>query len=40
MIRTGDDWSLEADFAPPDFLTHEEGREVYLATLPDAIVEP
>ncbi len=39
MARTGDDWSLEAHWPPPDFLTHEEGREAYLRTLPEAIVE-
>ena len=40
MTRTGDDWSLEADFPPPEFVTHERGREIYLETLPDAILEP
>jgi arylsulfatase A-like enzyme len=41
MKETGDDWDLEADFPPPDFLTHEDA-DVYLEkeVLQKAIVKP
>ena len=40
MARTGDDWSLRAPWPRADFVTHERGKEIYLETLPRAIVEP
>ena len=40
MRRTGDDWGVEAVFPPPDFQTHEQGREYAQQLLSRAIVEP
>lgn len=40
MRRTGDDWGTEAVYPPPDFQTHEEGREYARRLLERAVVEP
>jgi len=40
MVRTGDDWELEAKFPPPSFLTHEAGAKRCQELLASAIVEP
>ena len=40
MHATGDDWSIEASFPPPDFQTHAEGRRRVPELLRRAIVEP
>ncbi|MFC1718138.1 sulfatase [Candidatus Poribacteria bacterium] len=40
MERTDDDWSIEAVFPPPDFQTHQEGREYAKELLSKAIIEP
>ena len=39
MQATGDKWEMHADFPPPDFLTHEEGkRYIDDVLMPSAIV--
>ena len=40
MRLTDDDWAIEAQWPPPNFLTHAQGRQAYLDDLPAAIVEP
>jgi hypothetical protein len=40
MQHTGDDWRIEAVFPPPDFQTHEQGREYARWLFSRAIVEP
>jgi arylsulfatase A-like enzyme len=39
MQATNDDWSAEAVFPPPGFLTHEEKTEKQKSLLEDAVVE-
>ena len=39
MEETGDDWDLNAEFPPPNFMTHEEGAENAKRVLQEAIVE-
>jgi arylsulfatase A-like enzyme len=39
MARTDDDWSIEAKFPPPNFMTHQEGAENVKRLLEKAIVE-
>lgn len=40
MIRTGDDWDIEAEFPPPNFQTHAEGGEWGKELRRRAILEP
>lgn len=41
MLQSGDDWSMAADFPPPDFLTHAEAKEhLDKVLLPGAIHVP
>jgi hypothetical protein len=39
MRSTDDDWSAEAKFPAPGFLTHEEKTEKQKALLSEAVVE-
>ncbi len=40
MLDTDDDWDIEAEFPPPDFVTHEQGARNARELLKRAVVEP
>lgn len=39
MAHTDDDWSIEAKFPPPNFMTHEEGTKNAARLLKEATIE-
>jgi arylsulfatase A-like enzyme len=39
MQNTNDDWKAEAVFPPPDFVSHEQGHEVWKQLLERAVLE-
>lgn len=39
MANTGDAWEIAADFAPPDFLTHEAAKELLINELLPCTIE-